>query len=167
MSAEQSSASQQLSNVPDAPKAVASDSTAKEYIAKKLNPQREWFDRKARRSKFLHYSLIGMSMAATTLIVLANSVHMPLLSSVLALVATLATGAAGLLKSQENWVRYRNAANALESLKLKYDIGAPPFDGPDRHGLIIQEAERIFAEEQSQWAAKVSESAIHPSLPAH
>jgi hypothetical protein len=172
MSAEQYSAPPQPLNTPNALSANAetnpvSSAAASEYIARKLIPQHEWLDRKARQSKIFHYSLLGISVVATTLIVLANGIHLPLLSSTLAVVATISTGAAGILRSQENWVRYRSTANALQNLKLNYDIGAPPFNGPDRYGLMIQEAEKIFSEEQSRWAAKVSEAAFHPSLPIH
>jgi hypothetical protein len=163
----ETSAPQQSAKDSDATDRLVTESVAIEYISKKVVPQQRWFDRKATRAKFLHYSLLGISMVATTFIILANSIHLPILSSTLALIATMATGATGLLKFQENWIRYRSAANALEHSRLKYEIGAPPFNGPDRHGLIIQEAEKVFVEEQSQWAAKISEAAPRASIPIH
>jgi hypothetical protein len=147
------------------PSRLVSKSAAQIYISKKLDPQQKWFDEKATRSKLFHYSLLGASMVATASIVVANSFHFPALSTALAVVATISTGLSGMVKYQEHWIRYRNTAIALEALKLRYEVGLHPFEGPDKHGLLIEEAEKIFEKEQSQWAAKSAENARPPANP--
>jgi Protein of unknown function (DUF4231) len=142
---------------------LVSKSSALTYISKKLDPQRIWFDKKARRSKLFYYSLLGASMIATSSIVVANSLHFGSLSTGLAVVATVATGFSGMVKFQEHWIRYRNTASALEGLQLRYEVGLRPFDGPNKHGLLIEEAEKIFDKEQSQWAAKSAENVHQPT----
>jgi Protein of unknown function (DUF4231) len=145
------------------PGRLVSKSAAQIYISKKLDPQRKWFDEKATRSKLFHYSLLGASMVATASIVVANSFHFPALSTALAVVATITTGLSGMVKYQEHWIRYRNTATALEALKLRYEVGLHPFEGPDKHGQLIEEAEKIFEKEQSQWAAKSAENTRPPA----
>jgi Protein of unknown function (DUF4231) len=144
---------------------LVSKSAALIYLSKKLDPQRNWFDKKATQSKVCHYSLLGASMMATAAIVVANSLHFPALSTGLAVVATIATGFSGMVKFQEHWIRYRNTATALEALKLRYEIGMLPFEGPNKHGLLIEQAEKIFEQEQSQWAAKSAENVRLPASP--
>jgi hypothetical protein len=142
---------------------LISKSAALTYLSKKLDPQRAWFDKKAERSKLFYYYLLGTSMIATSSIVVANSLHFGALSTGLAVVATVTTGFSSMVKFQEHWIRYRNTATALEALKLRYEIGMHPFDGPNRHGLLIEEAEKVFEKEQSQWAAKSSENVRQPA----
>jgi hypothetical protein len=142
---------------------LGSKSSALAYISKKLDPQRIWFDKKAQRSKLFHYSLLGTSMIATSSIVVANSLHLGSLSTGLAVVATVATGFSGMVKFQEHWIRYRNSASALEGLQLRYELGMRPFDGPDKHDLLIEEAEKVFDKEQAQWTAKSAENIRPPT----
>jgi Protein of unknown function (DUF4231) len=139
------------------------ESAAQTYLAKKLEPQLAWFDKKAQRSKLSYYLFYGASFVSTSLIVVANSLHFPTASTILAVVASIATGFSGLTKFQEHWIRYRRTAIALEALKLKYEVGARPFESPTKHGLLIEEAEKIFAQEQSQWETKSTEAAPQTS----
>jgi Protein of unknown function (DUF4231) len=154
-------------NVPPVEAPLLSQAAAETYISRKLDPQLIWFKKKAERSKLFHYSTLGGSMVATSSIVVANSLHLSPLSTGLAVVATIATGLSGMAKFQENWVRYRGAATALETLKLRYEVGMHPFEGPDKHGLLVEEAERIFDKEQSQWAAKSAENVRQPNNPTY
>ena len=59
--------------------------------------------------------------------------------------------------------KYADAA--LEALKLRYEVGMHPFQGADKHGLLIEEAEKIFEKEQSLWAAKSAENVRPPANP--
>jgi hypothetical protein len=167
-----SAASQTSQRTPDKPPAPAvrpptvqlvPESAAQAYLAKKLEPQLAWFDKKAQRSKLCYYLFYGTSFVSTSLIVVANSLHFPTASTILAVVASVATGFSGLTKFQEHWVRYRRTTIALEGLKLKYEVGAHPFESSTKHGLLIEEAEKIFAQEQSQWETKSNEAAPQAS----
>jgi hypothetical protein len=144
-----------------------SKAAALTYIARKLDPQQKWFDEKSKRSKLFHYSLLGASMIATASIVVANSFHFPALSTALAVIATVTTGLSSMVRYQEHWIRYRNTATALEALKLRYEVGMHPFHGPDKHALLIEEAEKIFEKEQSLWAAKSAENVRPPVNPGY
>jgi hypothetical protein len=149
-------------SAPPNPKApdghIVTKSAAQTYISRRLDPQLSWFDKNARRYKYFHYSLLVTSLISTALIVVANGLHYAALSTGLAVAATIATGLATTAKFQEHWVRYRRTATALEGLKLRYEVGSQPFDGITKHGLMIEEAEKIFAQEQSQWETKSIES---------
>jgi hypothetical protein len=133
-------------------------SAAQTYISRRLDPQLSWFNKNARRYKYFHYSLLITSLISTALIVFANGLHYAALSTGLAVAATIATGLAATAKFQEHWIRYRRTANALDGLKLRYEVGAHPFDGINKHGLLIEEAEKILTQEQSQWETKSTES---------
>lgn len=129
----------------------APEGAATTYIAKRLDPQIQWFNTKAKLSKSLHYVFFGVAFVSTSCIVIANTTNMRWLTTVLAVISTIASGFAGLAKFQENWIRYRSTAFALEGLKLKYELGVQPFFGSDKDGLFIEEAEKIFSAEQSKW----------------
>jgi Protein of unknown function (DUF4231) len=121
------------------------------YINKRIDPQILWFNEKARSSKLLHYLFFGTAFVSTSCIVIANTTNMRWLTTALAVISSIANGFAGLVKFQENWIRYRGAAIALEGLKLKYELGVQPFSGANRDDRLIEEAEKVFSAEQSKW----------------
>jgi Protein of unknown function (DUF4231) len=73
-----------------------------------------------------------------------------------AALAAIATGFLQLGKFHENWVRYRSTVGALQAIKLRYELGLPPFDGDDRHARLIEEAEKAILQEGAQWSAEIA-----------
>ena len=127
--------------------------TAARYIALRLKPQLAWYGARAARAKLSHHGLLGVQLVATAAIPVVNVVaHSVVASSVLAGCAAIATGFAQMLRNQEHWIAYREAARALEDLALRYDIALPPFDGDDRHQRLVAEADRILGDEATKWS---------------
>jgi hypothetical protein len=132
---------------------------ARDYLARRLAPQLVWYEAKARWAKRWHFGLMGAQLIATTAIPVVNVLtHSIIVSSVLAGVAALAGGFAQMARHQEHWLVFRQTAGALEALRTRHEIGLPPFDGDDRHDLMIAEAEKILAGEGTQWNALVSQN---------
>ena len=132
---------------------------AKAFIERRLRPQLAWYDARSKHAKDWHFWLMGTQLIATSAIPVVNVLtHSIIASSVLAGVAAIATGFAQMTRHHEHWITYREAANALESLHLRYEIGLPPFDGDDRHDLLISQADKILGEEGSKWTAAVRQT---------
>jgi hypothetical protein len=45
---------------------------------------------------------------------------------------------------------------AMEAIKLRYELGLPPFDGEGRHARLIEEAEKAILQEGAQWSVEIS-----------
>jgi hypothetical protein len=136
---------------PPAPPRVTAEAAAA-WIKRVVEPQRLWFDAKAEKAKFWHVALTGTQLVGTASIPVVNSLtHSVGLSSILAGMAAIATGFGQFLRHHDHWLRYRAAAAALDGLQKRYEVGLPPFDGPDRHDLFVAEADRIMGEEGGKW----------------
>jgi hypothetical protein len=140
---------------PAAPSKVTAEAAAS-YIARCIAPQREWYDRKARNAKRLHYFFVGTQMLATTSIPFVNYMTRSLVASTsLAVIAAAATGFSQILRVQQRWIAYRSAASALEALQLHYELRLPPFDGADCHDKLIVEGDKIIGEEGAKWMSGI------------
>jgi hypothetical protein len=137
------------------PSKVSAEAAAS-YIARCIAPQRDWYDRKARNAKWLHYFFVGTQMLATTSIPFVNYMTRSLLASTsLAVVAAAATGFSQMLRVHQRWIAYRSAASALEALQLHYELRLPPFDGADCHDKLIVEGDKIIGEEGAKWMSAI------------
>lgn len=129
-----------------------SETTAAEYLEKRLKPQFEYYERESARAKRMHRMLAAVQLAATVGIPVINVfLHSVYASSVLAGVAALATGWAQIERFQERWLTYRQTAGSLDTLRLRYELGLPPFDGEDRHARMIEDSEDLLGHEATQW----------------
>jgi len=126
------------------------------YLERRVKPQQAWFDKRAGEAKTWHYRLTGAQMVATAAIPVINVfTHSVMASTILAFVAAIASGFAQLWKHHENWTRYRASAAALEALQIRYELRLPPFDGDDAHVKVIEQADRLLGEENTQWVSAV------------
>jgi hypothetical protein len=116
----------------------------------------EWFNKRAGDAKKWHYGLTGAQLIATSAIPVINVfIHSVIASTILAFVATLATGFGQLWKHHEHWLRYRATASALDALQTRYELRLPPFDGEDAHAKVIEEADRLLDREGANWTSAI------------
>lgn len=136
----------------EAPPPVSAEQ-AKAFIARQLDPQIEWFERKAKRAKNLYVGLASLQLFATSSIPVLNAtINSATASTTLAAVAAVATGLVAIGKHQEHWVNYRRTADALRAIKLNHDLRLEPFNGIDADLLMIKSVNALLHDERDNWA---------------
>ena len=131
---------------------------AERYIVDRLDPQLKWYEDKASAAKTAHHRFAGLQIAATAVVPVLNSfAHdlfaMTYAASIAACIAAVAGGFAGFRRNEENWLRYRQTASALQALKVVYAHRGPPFQGDDRDDMLITQTEQILENESRQWTS--------------
>lgn len=135
----------------------AAEMSAATYVAKRLSPQIEWYEAKARSAKKRYWFFTVVQFAGTALVPVLNSLSafdrtFLYFSSFSAALAAFATGFIVLQRPMEHWVRYRNAATVLASLRTRHAYKTKPFDEGDADRLLIDMAEQELASENDTWA---------------
>ena len=126
------------------------------YISDRVKSQIDWHDNKSKTSKRLFVTFGIVQVTAVASIPIINSfasadLRFLYVSSILAGIAAVATGFVVFLRAEENWLRYRNTCNRLESLLVAYEHHMEPFDQKDRDALFVTMCESALGEEQSRW----------------
>jgi hypothetical protein len=154
----------------DPAEAASLSERGKAYIAKRVEPQRQWHHKAASRAKTIHHRLAVVQIAAMAMVPVVNTappatapVSATFITSLLAAVAAIATGVLGLGKYQETWLRSRKTAEALDSVVARYEVGAAPFTGEDRETILVMECESLLSGEIEQWVGSMK-SATLPKL---
>jgi hypothetical protein len=157
MSAESDGAEARPASTTDQPTGNVGSETAKSYFDVRLKPQLAWYETRSRTAKRWNVGLVTTQLLTTSSIPVANAlVGTSAVSTAFAALAAIATGFLQLGKFHENWVRYRSTVGALQAIKLRYELGLPPFDGEDRHARLIEEAEKAILQEGAQWSAEIA-----------
>lgn len=132
--------------------------SAADYLARRLRPQLAWYEKRARDAKRWHYGLACVQIFSTISIPVVNVfAHSVYLSSTLGGLAALATAMSSLFGHQDQWLVYRQTAGTLEALQVRYELGLDPFNGSDRHGRLIREAESVLEGEGMKWSEGVKQ----------
>jgi len=138
---------------PDEP-SLARDgaATAADYLGRRLKPQLAWYERRAVSAKRWRHGLAAAQIVATIAIPVFNVfTHSIYVSSALAGIAALATAFESLFGHQDQWVAYRQTAQALEKLLIRYELSLAPYDGADKDARIVADGEAIIEGESSRW----------------
>jgi hypothetical protein len=133
-----------------------------------------WYDRNARWARFQYVLLrIVTIVVAASIPVVAGMGDVVLgqaegsaagtpalgrltLAAVLGVVIVVAEGLQQVLQSHENWIRFRDAAEALEHEKFLFIAGAGEYDRLPREAAfrrLARFAELITSQERSRWTA--------------
>jgi hypothetical protein len=150
---------------------------AKCYLRTRINPQIKWLNASREKYKkgFMRYRVIALALSILTTIlpsymnykdsenpqisVLAGWI--PFVVQLASASATLSLALLSLNRSQENSVRYRSSAEALEREKLLFlTRTTEPYASDQAFQNFVLQAEAIMQEERSQWTRQIQESNI-------
>jgi hypothetical protein len=148
---------------------------AKCYLQIRINPQIKWLNESSGKYKkgFMRYRVIALVLSSLTTILPSYMNYkdsknpqisalvgwIPFVVQLASASATLSLALLSLNRSQENWVRYRSSAEALEREKLLFLTRTTEAYASDKalENFVLQ-AEAIMQEERSQWTRQIQES---------
>lgn len=131
-----------------------------EYLERRLEPQEEWHNKRARLNKWLFYTVEVATLLAGAAIPVVNlwAVKDPylagVLSAILGGVVVMAAAVGKLFKFHENWLHYRALVEALAREKELYSVGAGDYatvDGDVRNRLLVERVENLIANKTAQF----------------
>ena len=131
-----------------------------EYVERRLEPQEEWHNKRARLNKWLFYTvevatlLAGAAIPVVNLWAVKDAYLAGVLSAILGGVVVMAAAVGKLFKFHENWLQYRTLVEALEREKELYSNGAADYaelDEAGRNRLLVERVESILASTTSQF----------------
>ncbi|MGI8955647.1 MAG: DUF4231 domain-containing protein [Chthoniobacterales bacterium] len=131
-----------------------------EYLQRRLKPQEEWHDKRARLNKHLFYMaevatlLAGAAIPVVNLWVVKDPYLTGVLSAIFAGVVVVAAAAGKLFKFHENWLHYRALVEALAHEKELYSVGAGDYaraHGAGRDRLLVERVENLIANKTAQF----------------
>ena len=147
---------------------------AKCYLQTRINPQIRWLSASSGKYKkgYMRYRVIALALSSFTTILPSYMSYkdeanpqvallvgwIPFVVQLASASATLSLALLSLNRSQENWVRYRSSAEALEREKLLYLTRTTEAYASDQafQNFVLQ-AEAIMQEERSQWTRQIQE----------
>ena len=132
-----------------------------DYIDNRLKDQLDWYRTKAGQAKQRHTLLASVQFATTAAVPVLNAFgaqdHAYIYAaSISAAIAAISMGFLALGNHQQNWLRYRQAANSLETIFWLYKNGARPFDTAERDRRLVEHAEDVMAQESGQWRSELA-----------
>jgi hypothetical protein len=131
-----------------------------EYLERRLEPQEEWHNKRARLNKWLFYTvevatlLAGAAIPVVNLWVVKDAYLAGVLSAILGGVVVMAAAVGKLFKFHENWLHYRALVEALAREKELYSVGAGDYatvDGDVRNRLLVERVENLIANKTAQF----------------
>lgn len=132
--------------------------TQRDYIEQRVKPERDWFDRKARKNRVNYYLWQTLTIITAALVPVFSSVDEPngVLIAFLGGASAIFAGFLSLFKFQENWVKYRSTCEDLKSHLAQFSV----FEGAyhNKHtafALLVENCERILGAERGQWMQRV------------
>ena len=100
-----------------------------DYVERRLEPQEEWHNKRARLNKWLFYTvevatlLAGAAIPVVNLWAVKDAYLAGVLSAILGGVVVMAAAVGKLFKFHENWLHYRALVEALAREKELYSVG--------------------------------------------
>lgn len=128
-----------------------------DYIKNRVEDQINWYNRKSALNK-KHYHMLQFCVilcGALIPLLIGYSDNFPAIKyivGVLGVIIAVAEGLQNLKKYKENWLAYRNAAEALTREKILFQHQIGEFsDEPYDFKTFVFKAEQIMAGENSGW----------------
>ena len=134
--------------------------TSFEYLQRRLEPQEEWHDRRARLNKQLFYTvevatlLAGAAIPVVNLWAVKDAYLAGVLSAILGGIVVMAAAIGKLFKFHENWLHYRALVEALAHEKELYAAGAGDYariDATRRNRLLVERVENLIANKTARF----------------
>lgn len=126
-----------------------------EYLKDRYNDQINYYGSKAGRNKRIYswfqWSVIIVSSLLPVLVVSIDPKY-KLVAAGLSVVLAIGTSALKVFKFQENWLNYRQLAEALKQEKHFYDAGIGAYlSAPDKHAVFVDRVESLISRENAIW----------------
>ena len=128
------------------------------YLKERLDPQIKWYDKKAKKAKFFHYSfrIIEIILAACIpfLTPYFNTLsHIPLTISLIGCILTLIYSIHNFLNFQENWIEYRKNAELLKHERYMFLANSGIYNNSEEiFKIFVERIETIISHENINWA---------------
>lgn len=133
----------------------------KAYLKKRYEYDLDWYDRKARRNKFIYNILqwILIILSAITPVLIELRMEIAIGSDRFVYVATIfgvlvAILTAGLktFKYQESWINYRTTCETLRKEQYYYQARLGDYrDAADREAVFVDRVEALISRENTMW----------------
>ena len=130
-----------------------------EYLKDRYQDQIDYYGRKAGRNKniytwFQWIVIIGSSLLPVLVVSINDSINQKykLAAAGLSIVLAIGTSALKVFKFQENWLNYRQLAEALKQEKHFYDAGISAYaNAADKHAVFVDRVESLISRENAIW----------------
>lgn len=131
-----------------------------EYLERRLKPQEEWHNKRARLNKHLFYTvevttlLAGAAIPVVNLWVVRDPYLAGVLSAILGGLVVVAAAVGKLFKFHDNWLHYRALVEALAREEELYAVGAGDYaraHGAGRDRLLVERVENLIANKTAQF----------------
>lgn len=131
-----------------------------EFINERAASCLRWYIRKAcyYRGMFYTCSLITLLAPLISSVIVGfnsllghTSVIIQIITIILGVVSSAATGVLALFHAQEKWTRYRSASEYLKREFALYKAGADKYDQRDAHILFLKNIEEYMMNENLEW----------------
>jgi hypothetical protein len=133
----------------------------------RLEDQLRWYDGKAKGHQrwYQRLKVVQIVIAAAIPVVAAFGAAAAVAGLLGALIVVV-EGLQQLFQFQQNWLRYRGAAQSLEREKHLYLAAAGPYsDAPRPSALLAERLEGLLASEVSAWTSDQQEAAAAADRP--
>ena len=126
-----------------------------EYLKDRYQDQINYYGSKAGWNKRIYnwfqWSVIIVSSLLPVLVVSINEKY-KLVAAGLSVVLAIGTSALKAFKYQENWLNYRQLAEALKQEKHFYDADLGAYaNAPDKHAIFVDHVESLISRENAIW----------------
>ena len=115
-----------------------------------------WYIKHAKINKWMYYSLTIFSLLCSAGIIIVNATKgysiQSLIISILTVLSGIAVGILNMIRSHENWTRYRISAESLKSEICKYIAEIEPYKNQTREEKFLQKIEEISILENKQFS---------------
>jgi len=131
-----------------------------DYVQRRLEPQQEWHDKRAKLNKHLFYTvevatvLAGAAVPVVNLWAVKDAYLAGLLSAIFGGVVVVAAAIGKLFKFHDNWLHYRALVEAVAREKELYSAGAGDYtrlEGGGRNRLLVERVENLLANKTAQF----------------
>ena len=129
--------------------------TSDEYVASRLAPEIDYYDRRAGDNKMLFraVSLLAIAAAAAVPVLAAADFERWVLAAA-GSVASVALAILALFKWQEDWLQFRGNAESLKKERALYETRTGPYRDLNDHDLVEAltfRTEELISREHQVW----------------
>ena len=126
-----------------------------EYLKDRYQDQIDYYGSKAGWNKRIYnwfqWSVIIVSSLLPVLVVSIDAKY-KLVAAGLSIVLAIGTSALKVFKFQENWLNFRQLAEALKQEKHFYDAGISAYaNAADKHAVFVDRVESLISRENAIW----------------
>ncbi len=125
------------------------------YMGKRLEPQLDWYNKKASQNKriyhWLQWTAIAISPVVPAMIAWAPD-NLKLLTISLSIALAIVTSSLKTFRFQEHWINYRIIAGLLERERHLYTAKASEYElAESTNRLLVERTEEILLRENMTW----------------